>query len=97
MCVIYTEPFDARIDELHTHTHSLTHTHTHTHTHTPLTPSQKLEQLLPAKPDEPIVGDDAEEVHLLDLADTKGMDAMDEEDSDEGEMAGGPRVGCAHQ
>lgn len=57
----------------------------------------KLEQLLPAKPDEPIVGDDAEEVHLLDLADTKGMDAMDEEDSDEGEMAGGPRVGCAHQ
>ena len=43
------------------------------------------------------MGDDAEEVHLLDLADTKGMDAMDEEDSDEGEMAGGPRVGCAHQ
>ena len=60
---------------------------------------QELESLLPDKPVEPKVGDEAEEVNMIDYESTRGVggsqrEAYDDSDDDE---PSGHRVGCAHQ
>ena len=68
----------------------------HTHTHTP----QKLEALLPARPDGPLISDDMEEVNMMEYEGTRGgedghREAYDESDDEDGGI--GQRIGCSHQ
>ena len=62
--------------------------------------SQKLEALLPSKPDEPVVDNEAEEVDMIDFEGTRGAEggqkeAYHDSDDDDDEPRGG--MGCAHQ
>lgn len=62
--------------------------------------SQKLEALLPAKPDEPVVDTEAEEVDMIDFEGTRGAEDSRREayhDSDDEEEGVGTRMGCSHQ
>lgn len=64
---------------------------------------QKLEKLLPARPDEPEADDEMEEVHMMDYEGTRDQggqraEAYDEQDEDDGYPShGGQRVGCQQQ
>lgn len=64
--------------------------------------SQKLESLLPSRPEREIpTGEDVEEVDLVEFDESRGgrrrnRDAYNEDDEDE-EGGHGPRVQCAHQ
>ena len=63
---------------------------------------QKLEKLLPKRPKVDIpMGDDVEEVDLVEFEDTRGgrgrREAYDDDDDDDEHGHGGPRVQCAHQ
>lgn len=52
------------------------------------------------KPDQPRIGEEVEEVDLVEFESTKGSEGRVREayeDSDEEEYSGGHRVGCAHQ
>lgn len=63
---------------------------------------QKLESLLPSRPEREIpTGEDVEEVDLVEFDESRGgrrrnRDAYNEDDEDE-EGGHGPRVQCAHQ
>ena len=62
--------------------------------------SQKLEALLPSKPDEPVVDNEAEEVHMIDFEGTRGAEGSRREAyHDSGDEDDEPRggMGCAHQ
>ena len=65
---------------------------------------QGLEKLLPARPDEPIIDDDMEEVHMADFDESQGNigggrgGEVYNEGSDDDEYGGhGHRVGCQQQ
>ena len=61
---------------------------------------QKLESLLPSRPDEPVISEDMEEVNMIEYEGTRGGEDGHKEvydESDEEDIAGGHRVGCAHQ
>ena len=58
---------------------------------------QDLEKLLPAKPDTPTITDDMEEVNMIELEGTRGLENLLDSDDDEDDGAHGHRVGCHHQ
>lgn len=65
--------------------------------------AQSLQSLLPAKPSSPVIGEDMEEVHMVDLEGTRatggGRSEAYEDGSDDEEYNGrhGQRMGCHQQ